>query len=67
MRISKSAQHRHVHWISFAALALKRGGVEESSADGRKVRLRTPAGEPSEWQGYQSGHDPSSLGLGTAF
>jgi hypothetical protein len=65
MRISKSAQHRLVHRVSFADLTLHQT-VEELSADGGKVRLRTPTGEPSEWRDYKV-ITLHSFGLGATF
>lgn len=65
MRISKSAQQRMVHRVSFAELRVHQT-VDELSADGGKVRLRTPTGEPSEWRDYKvmTLHDS---GLGATF
>lgn len=65
MRISKSAQQRLVHRVSFADLTLHQT-VEELSADGGKVRLRTPTGEPSEWRDYKV-ITLHSFGLGATF
>lgn len=66
MRISKSAQQRLVHRVSFAELTVELGNVEELSADGGKVRLRTPLGKISEWKDYKV-ITLHTLGLGTAF
>jgi hypothetical protein len=66
MRISKSAQHRLVHRVSFADLKVEQGTVEELSADGGKVRLRTPLGKISEWKDYKV-ITLHSLGLGATF
>lgn len=66
MRISKSAQHRLVHRVSFANLKVEPDTVEELSADAGKVRLRTPLGKISEWRDYKV-FTLHTLGLGTAF
>jgi hypothetical protein len=66
MRISKSAQQRMVHRVNFAELRVQQKTVEELSADGGKVRLRTPAGEPSAWRDYKV-ITLHTLGLGATF
>jgi hypothetical protein len=66
MRISKSAQQRLVHRVSFGDLTVEQGTVEELSADGGKVRLRTPLGKISEWKDYKV-ITLHHLGLGVAF
>jgi hypothetical protein len=66
MRISKSAQQRLVHRVNFADLKIEQDTVEELSADGGKVRLRTPLGKISEWKDYKV-ITLHTLGLGAAF
>jgi hypothetical protein len=66
IKISKSAQHRLVHRVSFADLKVEQGTVEELSADDGRVRLRTPLGKISEWKDYKV-ITLHTLGLGAAF
>ncbi|MBC6481617.1 MAG: hypothetical protein GDA56_31545 [Hormoscilla sp. GM7CHS1pb] len=51
MKVSHSTQHRLVHRSEFP-LAKAKEPVKAVSADGGKVRLRTPKGEPSQWKDY---------------
>jgi hypothetical protein len=51
--VSHSTQQRLVHRQTFE-LPRVAPAVEEMSADGGKVRLRTPIGEPSEWRDYKA-------------
>lgn len=51
--VSHSTQQRLVHRQTFE-LPQVAPAVEEMSADGGKVRLRTPIGEPSEWRDYKA-------------
>ena len=53
INVSKSAQQRLVHRVSFEAVQVATP-VEELSAEGGKVRLRTPVGKPCEWRDYKA-------------
>ena len=53
IKISKSAQQRLVHQQDFN-LPQTDSIVEELSADGGNIRIRTPQGEPSAWRGYKA-------------
>ena len=53
INVSKSAQQRLVHRVSFEAVQVATP-VEELSADGGKVRLRTPVEKPCEWRDYKA-------------
>jgi hypothetical protein len=66
IKISKSAQQRLVHRVSFAPLNVEQDTVEELSANGGKVRLRTPLGKISEWKDYKV-ITLHTLGLGATF
>lgn len=66
MKISKSAQQRLVHRVSFTELNVEHNSVEELSVDGGKVRLRTPLGQISAWKDYKV-ITLHTLGLGAAF
>jgi hypothetical protein len=53
IEVSKSAQQRLVHRQDFD-LPQPKSVVEELSADGGNIRMRTPEGEPSVWRGYKA-------------
>jgi len=53
IEISKSAQQRLIHRQDFD-LPQPNSVVEELSADGGNIRMRTPEGEPSVWRGYKA-------------
>ena len=53
IEISKSAQQRLIHRQEFDLPQLA-SVIEELSADGENIRMRTPTGEPSVWRGYQA-------------
>lgn len=53
MKVSHSTQHIIVHRSSFPEAKAKEP-VKAVSADGGKVRLRTPKGEPSQWKDYKT-------------
>ena len=53
IEISKSAQQRLVHRQDFD-LPQPKSVLEELSADGGNIRMRTPEGEPSVWRGYKA-------------
>jgi hypothetical protein len=66
MKISKSAQQRLVHRVSFTELMVEQDTVEGLSVDGGKVRLRAPLGKISAWKDYKV-ITLHTLGLGAAF
>lgn len=53
IKVSRGTQQRLVHRQSFE-LPVAATGVEETSIDGGKVRLRTPKGEMCRWQDYKA-------------
>ena len=53
IEISKSVQQRLIHSQDFD-LPQPKAAIEELSADGGNIRMRTPVGEPSVWRGYKA-------------
>lgn len=51
--VSRSVQQRLVHRQNFEFPQVK-SAVEELSADGGNIRIRTVLGQPCEWKGYQA-------------
>lgn len=52
-QVSRSVQQRLVHRQDFA-LPEAKATVEELSADGGNIRIRTPDGQPCTWKGYKA-------------
>ncbi len=53
VQVSSSVQQRLVHCQSFELPEIE-PTVAELSVDGGNIRVRTPVGEPSVWQGYKA-------------
>lgn len=51
--VSRSVQQRLVHCQDFSLPEVE-STVEELSADGGNIRIRTPVGQPCDWKGYKA-------------